>query len=127
MRNKVRPKIKIIRKGEPVDPHSTHIRSDQSAKLKDAALAKIRKVKNDAAVLLKSKTSTPIYSTGKLLKCDGCQEVNPTKRMYKYNRSSQGRIILCERCDEDAELRTFYKLDALDWPRKQYKTFGDTG
>lgn len=121
MRNKVRPRIKIIRKGEPVDPHSTHIRSDQSAKLKGAALAKIRKVKNDDAVLLKSKTSTPIYSTGRIIKCNGCQKMSPTKRMYKYSRSSRGMIVLCERCDEDAELRTFYKLDALDWPRKLYK------
>lgn len=116
--------MKIKRNGKLIDlgdPHSTRIRAEQVEKLKRLATVTIRRVKNDRSIRLQSKTSTPIYSTGKLIKCDGCQKISPTKRMHQYSRSSRGAIILCERCDESAERRTFFKLDALDHPRKQYK------
>jgi hypothetical protein len=121
MSKKPKPRIKVLRNGEPVDPHSTQIRSDQSEKLKKERPPAIRHTSPDAPIKVNNKTPEIIYSAGKNLKCDQCEKTNPTKRMFRYRNSSRGQILLCERCDEQAEVRSFYKLDALDFPRKEYK------
>jgi len=113
--------VKVFRNGEPVDPQSTEIRTDQSERLKKERPPVIRRTLPDAPVKLNSKTPGSIYSVGKTLKCDQCEKINPTKRMFRYKNSSRGQILLCETCDERAEVRSFYKLDALDFPRKEYK------
>lgn len=121
MSKKGKPKIKVIRNGETVDPHSTQIRIDQSKRLKTPRPPTIRNVGSDHPVKLNSKAPRQIYTAGIFVECTACKVSSPTKRMYEYPQSSRGRIVLCESCDEIAELRSFYKLDALDRPRKQYK------
>lgn len=114
-------RIKVIRNGEPFDPNSTQIRTDQVDRLKKERPPVIRSTSPDAPVKLNSKTGEVIYSAGKKIVCEQCKKINPTKRMFRYKNSSRGQILLCEKCDELAEVRSFYKLDALDFPRKEYK------
>jgi hypothetical protein len=118
---KPKARIKILRNNELVDPHSTKIRSDQAEKLKSLADATVRRAKPTSRIKLVSKKPDEIYTAGKIINCDACKKINPTKRMYRYRNSSRGQIILCERCDENAEVRSFRGLDALDFHRKEIK------
>lgn len=79
------------------------------------------RVEHSADLKLISKGSTQIYSAGKIIVCHACRKVSPNKRMYSYRRSSKGAVTLCESCDESAELRSFYDLDGLDFPRKKFR------
>lgn len=115
---KKRPRVKIFRNHELVDRHSTVIRSDQAENLKKLGKPKMKKAVPGAPFKLTSKTSVPIYTAGKMIKCFACEKISPTKRMYRYGHSSSGEVILCEKCDENAEMRSFCRLDALDFPRK---------
>jgi hypothetical protein len=121
MSKKPKLRVKVLRNGEPVDPHSTQIRSDQAEKLKKERPPAIRRTLPDAPIKLNSKIPEIIYSAGQNLKCDQCEKISPTKRMFRYRSTSRGSVTLCEICDEKAEVRSFFKLDALDRYRKQIK------
>jgi hypothetical protein len=117
-------KPRIVRRGELLDPTSTQIRMEQSEKLKKPRQPTLRIATEDEPVKLISKDPTFLYTSGKTrLQCDHCDRTNPTKRMFVYEQSSHGKVTLCETCDEEAEVRSFYKLDAMDSrrSRKQYK------
>ncbi len=116
-----KPRIKVLRNSELVDPLSPRIRSDQSEKLKNLEAISIRSVKRKDPVKLSTKKPTEIYTAGKVIVCAACKRTNPSKRMYRYRHSSRGQIILCEACDESAEVRSFCRLDALDFHRKEIK------
>jgi hypothetical protein len=115
--------IKVIRNGERVDRNSPQIRTEQASRLKKEKATILREVTTSEDVKLLSKKPEEIYSAGKQIRCRECDGLTPTPRMFRYPGSSHGAIILCEICDEKVEVRSFYKLDALDLPgiRKQYK------
>lgn len=123
MLKKPKPKVTVIRSGEVVDPRSTQIRSEQSSKLRKDNATVLHKVSTSDDLKLLSKKPEAIYSAGKRIKCRECSRISPTPRMFRYPQSSHGMIILCETCDEETEIRSFYNLDAMDSPRirKQYK------
>jgi hypothetical protein len=114
-------RIKAFRNSEPIDKTSPQIRSDQRERLMALGSAEVRRVKNRAPIKLNSKKPKEIYTAGKHIFCDGCRRHSPTRRMYRYESSSRGSVTLCEICDEKAEVRSFYKLDALDRNRKRIK------
>lgn len=114
-------KIKVIRKGELVDPRSTEIRSDQAKRLKQVPRPEIKRVQPNDQIKLVSRKIDPVYTAGKLIECASCKQISPTKSMYRYKASSRGTIILCEKCHDAAEVRSFYKLDALDSVRRKIK------
>lgn len=119
MKNKLKAKIKVIRNGEPVNPQSTNIRTDQVERLKMDRPPQVRTVGPSEPVKLSTRSAKQIYTTGKMIECVSCKKVSPTIRMFIYDQSSHGMISLCEQCDERAEVRSFYKLDALDKFRKK--------
>lgn len=114
-------RVKIIRNGELVDSTSPQIRTDQGEKLKRLGTTSFRRTKATEPVKLCAGKPVEIYTANKIITCSGCRKVNPTKRMNRYARTSRGQVILCESCDENAEIRTFCNLDALDFPRKKIK------
>jgi hypothetical protein len=117
-------KIKVRRNGDVVDPQSTQIREDQAEKLKQDRPPSVREGSSDGRINLVTKNPIPLYTTGKEILCNGCERSSPTKVMYRYDKSSHGKIVLCEECIADAEKLSFYGLDALDpvWLQKQYKS-----
>jgi len=121
MTKKVPAKIRVIRKGESVDPRSTQIRSDQAERLKLERSPQTTSVLRQDHVKLMGSRLDPIYTAGKLLECAGCVKVSPTRRMFHYKKSSRGPIYLCESCHDLAEVRSFYALDALDRGRRKVK------
>jgi ferredoxin-like protein FixX len=117
-------KPKILRNGQVVDKNAPEIRQDQRARLKelcDDPPTTIVKSGPQTHIRLNSREAEVIGTTGKMIECGECRKLSPTRVMYRYKSSSRGSVTLCQRCDETAEVRSFYKLDALDPVRKKIK------
>jgi hypothetical protein len=120
--------IKILRNSEAVDRNSSAIRSDQSAALKalcNNPPTTVVKRDTESRVKLNTNKAEKLYTAGKTIICAGCERLSPTKVMYKYKNTSRGEVILCQKCYEDAEVRSFQGLDALDRKRKRIKIGDD--
>ena len=118
---KARTRPKVIRNGEPVDKNSTQIISDQREKLMASESVERHQVDEGDPIKLNSTKTEEIYTAGQSIECSNCSGISPSPRMYRYKSTSRGPATLCEGCDEDAEVRSFYKLDALDKYRKKPK------
>lgn len=121
MSRKISAKIKVIRKGELVDPRSTKIRSDQAERLKKEPQLKMLPSRPNGQIKLISTKLDELYTTREMIECSNCRMLSRTRRMFRYKQSSRGSIFLCEICHDLAEIRSFYNLDAMGSRKRKIK------